>query len=43
MAKAANQPAYVIFPDRTLIEMAKAKPTSLWPISPRFTASASRS
>ena len=29
MAKAANQPAYVIFPDRTLIEMASAKPTTL--------------
>jgi ATP-dependent DNA helicase RecQ len=29
MAKAANQPAYVIFPDRTLIEMAKEKPTTL--------------
>ena len=29
MAKAANQPAYVIFPDRTLIEMAKEKPASL--------------
>jgi ATP-dependent DNA helicase RecQ len=29
MAKAANQPAYVIFPDRTLIEMASRKPTSL--------------
>ena len=29
MAKAANQPAYVIFPDRTLIEMAKEKPKSL--------------
>ena len=30
MAKAANQPAYVIFPDRTLIEMAKEKPTNLY-------------
>ena len=29
MAKAANQPAYVIFPDRTLIDMAKEKPRSL--------------
>ena len=29
MAKAANQPAYVIFPDRTLLEMASAKPTTL--------------
>ncbi len=29
MAKAANQPAYVIFPDRTLIEMAKEKPRNL--------------
>jgi len=29
MAKAANQPAYVIFPDRTLIEMAKEKPRTL--------------
>jgi ATP-dependent DNA helicase RecQ len=29
MAKAANQPAYVIFPDRTLIEMASRKPTTL--------------
>jgi ATP-dependent DNA helicase RecQ len=29
MAKAANQPAYVIFPDRTLIEMAAAKPTTI--------------
>ena len=29
MAKAANQPAYVIFPDRTLIEMAKEKPMNL--------------
>jgi ATP-dependent DNA helicase RecQ len=29
MAKAANQPAYVIFPDRTLIEMAKEKPATL--------------
>ena len=29
MAKAANQPAYVIFPDRTLIEMAQAKPRTL--------------
>jgi ATP-dependent DNA helicase RecQ len=29
MAKASNQPAYVIFPDRTLIEMAKEKPLSL--------------
>jgi ATP-dependent DNA helicase RecQ len=29
MARAQNQPAYVIFPDRTLIEMAKAKPRSL--------------
>ena len=25
----ANQPAYVIFPDRTLIEMAKVKPRTL--------------
>ena len=29
MAKASNQPAYVIFPDRTLIEMAKEKPRNL--------------
>ena len=29
MARAQNQPAYVIFPDRTLIEMAKEKPGSL--------------
>ena len=29
MARAQNQPAYVIFPDRTLIEMAKEKPRSL--------------
>ena len=29
MAKAANQPAYVIFPDRTLLEMAKEKPANL--------------
>jgi ATP-dependent DNA helicase RecQ len=29
MAKAANQPAYVIFPDRTLIEMARQKPATL--------------
>jgi ATP-dependent DNA helicase RecQ len=29
MAKAANQPAYVIFPDRTLIEMARKKPATL--------------
>ncbi len=33
MAKAANQPAYVIFPDRTLIEMAQAKPTTLTKMS----------
>ena len=26
MARAQNQPAYVIFPDRTLIEMAKERP-----------------
>jgi ATP-dependent DNA helicase RecQ len=29
MAKAANQPAYVIFPDRTLIEMARLRPRTL--------------
>jgi ATP-dependent DNA helicase RecQ len=29
MARAQNQPAYVIFPDRTLIEMAKEKPKTL--------------
>jgi ATP-dependent DNA helicase RecQ len=29
MARAANQPAYVIFPDRTLIEMAREKPSTL--------------
>ncbi|MGO9743011.1 MAG: DNA helicase RecQ [Roseiarcus sp.] len=29
MARAANQPAYVIFPDRTLIEMARARPQTL--------------
>ena len=29
MAKAANQPAYVIFPDRTLVEMAQKKPANL--------------
>ncbi len=29
MARAAAQPAYVIFPDRTLIEMARARPKSL--------------
>ncbi len=29
MARAQNQPAYVIFPDRTLIEMAKERPRSL--------------
>jgi ATP-dependent DNA helicase RecQ len=29
MARAQNQPAYVIFPDRSLIEMAKEKPRSL--------------
>jgi ATP-dependent DNA helicase RecQ len=29
MARAQNQPAYVIFPDRTLIEMAKEKPRAL--------------
>jgi len=29
MAKAAKQPAYVIFPDRTLIEMARARPQTL--------------
>ena len=29
MARAANQPAYVIFPDRTLIEMARARPKTL--------------
>ena len=33
MAKAANQPAYVIFPDRTLIEMAQAKPATLAELS----------
>ena len=33
MAKAANQPAYVIFPDRTLIEMSKQKPKSLAQLS----------
>ncbi|MBV8472348.1 MAG: DNA helicase RecQ, partial [Hyphomicrobiales bacterium] len=29
MARAQKQPAYVIFPDRTLIEMAKARPATL--------------
>jgi len=29
MARAQNQPAYVIFPDRTLIEMAKERPKNL--------------
>ena len=29
MAKAANQPAYVIFPDRSLLEMAQKKPRTL--------------
>ncbi|MBL9059596.1 MAG: DNA helicase RecQ, partial [Mangrovicoccus sp.] len=29
LAEAANVPAYVIFPDRTLIEMAETRPTSL--------------
>jgi ATP-dependent DNA helicase RecQ len=29
LAKAQKQPAYVVFPDRSLIEMAAAKPTSL--------------
>jgi ATP-dependent DNA helicase RecQ len=29
MARAQNQPAYVIFPDRTLIEMAKERPRTL--------------
>jgi ATP-dependent DNA helicase RecQ len=29
LAKAQNQPAYVVFPDRSLIEMAAAKPVSL--------------
>jgi ATP-dependent DNA helicase RecQ len=29
LAKAQNQPAYVVFPDRSLIEMAAAKPMSL--------------
>jgi ATP-dependent DNA helicase RecQ len=29
MARAQNQPAYVIFPDRTLIEMAKERPKTL--------------
>ncbi len=33
MARAQNQPAYVIFPDRTLIEMAKAKPATLGGLS----------
>ena len=40
MAKAANQPAYVIFPDRTLIEMAKAEAARRSTNSPRSTASA---
>ena len=29
MARAQNQPAYVIFPDRTLIEMSKERPKNL--------------
>ena len=29
MARAQNQPAYVIFPDRSLIEMAKERPRTL--------------
>ena len=29
LAEAANVPAYVIFPDRTLIEMAEARPATL--------------
>jgi len=29
LAKAQKQPAYVVFPDRSLIEMASAKPSSL--------------
>ena len=29
LAKAQKQPAYVVFPDRSLIEMASAKPASL--------------
>ena len=29
LAKAQKQPAYVVFPDRSLIEMAAAKPASL--------------
>ena len=29
MARAAAQPAYVIFPDRTLIEMARVRPKTL--------------
>jgi ATP-dependent DNA helicase RecQ len=29
MARAQNQPAYVVFPDRSLIEMAKERPASL--------------
>jgi ATP-dependent DNA helicase RecQ len=33
MAKAANQPAYVIFPDRTLLEMAERKPRTLQEMS----------
>ena len=29
MARAQKQPAYVIFPDRTLIELAQARPVDL--------------
>jgi ATP-dependent DNA helicase RecQ len=29
LAEAANVPAYVVFPDRTLIAMAEARPTTL--------------
>ncbi len=29
LAKAANVPAYVVFPDRTLIEMAEKRPATL--------------
>ena len=30
LAEAAGVPAYIVFPDRTLIEMAKSKPVDLW-------------
>ena len=40
IAAAQKQPAYVIFPDRTLIEMAKARPADARRSRRRFTASA---